>query len=295
MRQRAGAGLVVAIAVLLLAGCGGSSGDPAGQHIAAYLRAVNHVERALDAPLNSVDAINRQLATRTGVKGVWRGPAPSAPVTAAAQRRALHADELKIVGVGRRLRAIPVPRPARSLRGLLISLLDRQAQLTEQTRRLAGFIPGFTRSLRPLGPALVRLERVLSVTGASGSSAVQVVYGKKIASLHEFDQTLSGIITSLRRLTPPASSVPTARAELGSLAGMRSASTVLARDLAAGRTSGLTGVLQAFERAAARPGSAPAQRAERAAILDYNRQVRQLGQLVVAADRERLRLAQRYS
>jgi hypothetical protein len=123
---------------------------------------------------------------------------------------------------------------------------------------------------------------------------VQLVYSRKAGALRTFAQTLDGILASLARLRPPASSQPTYTAQLQSLGRMRASALTLASDLATGHTTGLAAVLRSFDRAAALPGSRSAQSAEVAAIRAYDRQVGQLNTLVVAADRERLRLSRLY-
>jgi len=74
---------------------------------------------------------------------------------------------------------------------------------------------------------------------------------------------------------------------------MRAAALTVAADLSAGRTTGISGALKQFDRAAKLPASGAAQQAERAAIRAYDRQVGELSSLVADANRERARLAGR--
>ena len=285
------AGGVVVIAVAL-AGCG-SSQDPTRRHLATYLAAVNRIERQLATPLKTVDTIDGQLTARADRRGA--GDTTSAGrLTTAAQERGLQQATAQIQAVTIRLRALTAPAPAAHLKGLLVEIAGRQAELAVQTQRLISFIPGFSRSLRPLGPAVVSLERVLSVNHAYGAGAVAAVYARKAAALRSFVRTLGAILASLARLQPPISSLPTYQAESRSLRRMGASATTLAGDLAGGHTTQIAGVLQSFDRAAALPGSVPAQRAEAGAVRAYDRQVGQLSTLVADANRERLRLAKRY-
>ena len=288
MRIAAGALAVVLAAVL--AGCGASAQDPIRRNIATYLTSVDRIERQLAGPLTTINTVDKQLTA-----GAGRRAAAVAAAGAASQERRLAAAAVQIRAVAARLRALPVPAPAAHLSALVVSLADRQANLAVQTHRLIAFIPGFSRGLQPLGPAVVALERVLAVNQASGAAAVQAVYGRKAAALRTFAATLHGILASLARLAPPDSSRPTYTAEQRSLRQMSAAATHLAGDLASGRTTGVAAVLQEFDRAAAIPGSKLAQTAELAAVRAYDRQVNELGALVGAADRERIRLARRYS
>ena len=215
----------------------------------------------------------------------------SAARTPAQQQQALARAHAQIAAVTARLRSLPAPGPARHLKALIVTLAARQAALAVQTERLIAFGPGFTSSLRPLGPAVSKLERVLSVNQAYGAAAVQEVYAQKAAALRRFAATLSAVLASLGRLRPPSSSQPTYAAEQRSLTRMRASALTIAGDLSARRTTGISGALKQFDRAANLPASRSAQQAERAAIRAYDRQVGELSSLVADADRERVRLA----
>jgi hypothetical protein len=288
----AASGVAAVVIAVTLAACGGSQDSPRRQ-LAAYLAAVDRIERQLATPLNAVDTVDRQLTARAGRPGGGSGASPSASrLPAVAQEHRLQQAAAQIRTVTARLRALAAPAAAAHLKSLLVELAARQADLAVQTQRLIAFIPGFSHSLRPLGPAVVALERVLSVNQAFGTAAVSQVYARKAAALRTFAGTLNGILTSLGRLRPPASSIPTYREERRSLGRMSAAATTLAGDLTGGHATAVAGVLQAFDRAAALPGSRSAQQAERGAIRAYDRQVGELGTLVADANRERLRLAE---
>jgi hypothetical protein len=294
VRLAAGGIAVVVIAVALSA-CGGSQ-DKTRRQLATYLAAADQIERSLATPLQTVDTVDRQL---TAGAGGGRGAATTtttsaAPLTAAAQERRLRQAAGQIGVVTARLHALAAPVPAAHLKSLLVELAARQADLAVQTERLIAFIPGFSASLRPLGPAVSALERVLSVNQASGAAGVQRVYRQKAAALRGFARTLDGILASLRSLRPPTSSLPTYSAERRSLSRMKASATTLAGDLAGAHTAGLAAVLRSFDRAAALPGARSTQEAEQAAVRAYDRQVGELSTLVSDANRERLRLAQRY-
>jgi hypothetical protein len=288
------AGAAAALIATALAACGSAQNTPRRQ-LADYLAAVVRIERQLAAPIKTVDVVNRQLTAGASTHGRAPSILPSTGLlTTAAEQHKLRQAELQIRAVSRQLQALAAPAPAAHLKALSVQLVDSQADLTVQTSRLIAFIPGFKRSLRPLGPAVVGLERVLSVNQAYGPSAVQLVYARKAAALRTFAQTLDGILTSLARLRPPASSQPTYTSQVQSLGRMKASALTLASDLATGHTTGLATVLRSFDQAAALPGSRPAQSAEVAAIRAYDLQVGQLNTLVAAADRERLRLSRLY-
>jgi hypothetical protein len=289
VRLAAGAIAVVVVAVAVTA-CGGSQ-DRTRRQISAYLAAADRIERQLATPLSTVDTVDRQL---TAGSGQGRATTSSVPLTPAAQERRMRQAAGQIGAVTARLHALAAPVPAAHLKSLLVALAGRQADLAVQTERLIAFIPGFSHSLRPLGAAVSALERVLAINQASSAAGVQRVYGQKAAALRGFARKLDGILASLRSLHPPTSSQPTYAAERRSLNRMKAAATALAGDLAGGHTAGIAGVLRAFDRAAALPASRSTQEAERAAVRAYDRQVGELSTLVAEANRERLRLAQRY-
>jgi hypothetical protein len=288
------AGAAAVLIATALAACGSAHNTPRRQ-LADYLAAVVRIERQLAVPIHTVDVVDRQLTASAGAHGRAPTILPSTGLlTMAAEERMLRQAELQIRAVSRRLQALAAPAPAAHLKALSVQLVDRQADLTVQTSRLIAFMPGFARSLRPLGPAVVALERVLSVNQAYGTGAVQLVYARKAAALRTFAQTLDGILGSLARLRPPASSQPTYTAQEQSLRQMKASALTLASDLATGHTTGIAAVLRSFDRAAALPRSQSAKSGEVAAIRAYDQQVGQLNTLVATADRERLRLSRLY-
>jgi hypothetical protein len=298
VRFAAGGAVAVLIAVVLAA-CGGSSQDTGRRQLAGYLTAVDRIERQLTSPLSTIDSVDRQLTASpahrgagTATAGQATAPASSPVVrTPAQQQQALARAHAQIAAVTARLGALPAPGRARHLKMLIVTLAARQAALAVQTERLIAFGPGFTASLRPLGPAVSKLEHVLSINRANGAAAVQEVYAQKASALRRFAATLSAVLATLGRLQPPSSSQPTDTAEQRSLTRMRASALTVAADLSAGRTTGLSGVLKQFDRAAKLPASRSAQQAERAAIRAYDRQVGELSSLVAESNRERLRLA----
>lgn len=276
---------ITVAAAALLAACG-SATQHAGQRIAGYLRSVNAVERQLAKPLATVSRASAQIGTATGsaakVKGVG------------GETRALNSAHSAIIALRARLAALPAPSQAATLRTLLLSLADGQARLTAQTTRLVAYLPAFSADMHPLSAELLRMERALAVNQASGSQAVQAVYAGKAAALRAFAASATRIDARLGRLEPPPVARPEFTAERRSLSGMAAAARRLAAALAVQQTTGLSGLLSAFDKAASSASTAAVTRAQAAAVRRYDRQVQALTTLENKADTERARLATQY-
>jgi hypothetical protein len=272
MRLRAG--VIVATAVLASA-CGGSSPTPKAQ-VAAYVKKVNALERRLQAPLQAVKQTVASVLPQSG---------------ASARQQKLTGAWRQIVSVRASLAALRAPPAAMRLRVLLLRVADKQADLTLQQARLAGFVPAFSAAVKPLAPATIRLQGVLRSNQTPGTAAVATLYARKADALRSFRAVASQLLGRLLRLTAPRLLEPSYRAELQALRGMARAAGQLAVALSAGQTNRIAPLLGAFDAAAAAPGTTAAQRARRAAVVAYDRQVAEVSQIELDAARERLRLA----
>jgi hypothetical protein len=267
-----------------LSACGTSQPSPRSA-VAHYIRTADRIELTLRAPLATVTKAGSQLA--------------SAPKSAtllgnlerAGSERALSASLAKIEAAKAQLAAAPTPAPARHLRSLLISLTTAEADLTHQLRLLAVFLPRFSATLAPLGPAILSLERTLSETQAYGSAAVSALYAAKAQALRHFQAVTATIVSRLRRLAPPRVSMPQYHIQLASLRGMGTASGRLAGALGGGVPGHVTPLLRAFDRAASATRTPSAQRAQAAAIKAYDAATGRLNTLAGDVTRERLRLS----
>jgi hypothetical protein len=272
---------------LAVTGCGETQTTPR-MAVASYLNEVNALERQLATPLvvvtRTIVQFSRDARSRRPVR-----------VAPAGQAEALLRSGAQITALRARLSSLTAPAPARRLRVLLLQLVDRQASLTRQMAKLVTFLPGFAQVMAPFGPALVGLERVLSLNQANGSSAVSAVYAEKAAALRNFRAVVLSILSRLRRLDPPAVSLPPYRAQLRSLAAMATTADALAAALQQGSATAAGPLLAQFSQAAAGPSSVTAQKAQIAAIRAYDAELTSLNRLAEAASRERLRLARTLS
>jgi hypothetical protein len=283
---------------LWLGGCGGTQTTPRSA-VAGYLTRVNAVEKQLAAPLVTVTQTIVQFARQSRRPGASRAKGRAGTGTLGqfravptGQADALLRADVQIHRLRRRLAALPAPVPAQRLRTMLLQLVDRQSTLTRQMAKLVVFLPGFSQAMTPLGPALVRLERVLSVVQAQGSAAVAAVYAEKASALRSFRAVTLVILRGLGRLDPPKVSLPAYRAQVRALKGMASSAEGLAGALSSGNTTAAQPLLIQFRQAATGPASLTAQKAQIAAIRAYDGQITSLNRLGTAASRERLRLSQ---
>lgn len=272
---------------LLLVGCGQTAATPRAQ-MASYLRRVNLVERELEKPLLTVTNAGARFSRdqRVGSSGgaafdeLSNGPA-----------QALNAAEGQVRALRVRLAAIPAPAAAFRLRRLLLRLVDAQVVLTRMTTQLVVFLPRFGTVMRPLGPAITQLERVLSVNQALGTAAVQAVYAQKEAALLGFKAALDRMSAALRRLDPPEELRPAYATQLRAVEGMSQSAGGLAAALQGSEQAQISRLLTSFDAAAAGPQSLSTQEAEIRALRAYDAQLTQLNHLSEQAQRQWLQLS----
>jgi hypothetical protein len=278
----------VIVTALLLAGCGGQSQTRAHTEI-SYVNRVNAVEKQLGQPL---------LAVTQAAAAFAAGQRAGSPTGRRGAHQATTREEATLLGALTRIRALRhslaalnAPPAAARLRTLLLRLADEQAYLTDQTAKLVVFLPRFAADLGPLSPATLRLERALSIGQAYGAAAVQAVYAEKAAALRAFQGAVDAIIRSLRRLPVPRVSQPGYRAQVRSLDGMGVDAGKLAGVIGSGQTAAISGLLIAFDHAAAANQTRGVRTAQIAAVKAYDTQTAEVNRLAARARLERERLA----
>jgi hypothetical protein len=266
----------------LLAGCGGhsSSQRPA---LASYINQINQIEKQLQQPFQAVTNAGSRFASSNGAGKGAR--------SAAAVERTLLGALRQIRTDSRRLAQIPPPPPAVHLHTLLLQLVHGEAGMTTELSRLVGFLPRFSSILSSLTPATAKLQAALRVTQPRGfgTAGVTAELAVKAKALHAYEEALFATVTRLRRLTPPALSKPQFVTQIKTLERMQSTAGKLGNALA-GASPSVPRLLQAFDRAAAGNQTVAAQRAQIAAIKDYNARAARLDTLAKAVEEERLRL-----
>jgi hypothetical protein len=285
--------LAVVVLALLAGGCGQqqSSQRPA---VADYVKQVNTIEAALVTPLASVASAGSKFSQeqRAGGNGLSQRPAGKSILTLGpSPEQTLQKAWIEIRALRTRLAAVSTPATAERLRALLLELIDGQAAMTRQVAELVAFLPRYSAALGALGPAIRRLEAVLSQRTAYGAAAVSAVFASKAAALRRFQATTSAMLVQLRRLRPPAVSQPGYKSQVIGVQQMDASAGRLAAALSAGTTSNVGPVLAQFDRAATSTETVAVQNAEIAAARAYDARVSALDVLSQKVALERLRLS----
>ncbi len=266
--------MVAALVAVAVGACGSQSSS---QKIAAYIRAVNPVERRLLTPYRTVSSAGSRFIANEKLLSQNAPVARSEQLTIEQQ---LRGARTRIAAVARRLAAVPAPAAGRPLRARLLALANGEIAMTDEVRSLVGFLPSFTRALAPVPAATATLQRILSARVPADASAagVSAALATKAAALLRYRATLTRALHALAPLRPPAVSVPEYRAQLSSLAALRRAAVDLAHALTHAQGA-IPRALERFDQAAARSDSTAVQRANIAAIRAYDRRVTALAEL----------------
>jgi hypothetical protein len=265
VRARVTSAALLVLAVLA-AGCGGD-GAHERRAIASYFTEVNQVQAQMARPLLEVSRANRAFA---------QGKADPAKTRARLAR-----SEATFAKLRRKLSAIQPPPEGKRMQSLLLELVDRQRELSDETVRMARFMPPFAAALQPVGPAGKDLRTVLNGKGSAP---------EKAAALELYAQRLNGVLARLRPLDPPPSSRPTWEVQLRTLRSVRASVLALAKALREKRSQDVATLLHRFDLAASSSRSLAAQRLQVAAIRAYNRRVRGLDRVSREIALERVRL-----
>ena len=264
---------VTLAAVLAVAGCGG--GNSKRSAITSYINRVNTVEKQLATKLAAVSTVNQSYA-----RAKKRDPKLEVELTT---------SEKTMSALGRRLAAVPAPPQAKHLRALLLELVNRQVGLTREVAELYTFVPAFQAALAPLAGADTALKAELAQNAKTTSAAKALDTGKANA-LDAYAATVGQAIVNLRRLKPPQVWQPGYTTQLGTLRDLESTALALAAAIRANHTAALPALLDRFDRAAVSDQSLAAQKAERAAVVAYNRRIKSLVTLAGAVNKEQVKL-----
>ena len=269
---------------LLMAGCGSNAATPR-QRLADYVSSVDSVELQLRKPLAEVTAAGSRFANLLSSSSLGSSKAR------AEQRKLLTAASRAQV-LRQRLAGIQAPHAAAHLREQLLDLLDSQLALTREVAEMVVFIPGYSAALTGVEPTIHRLQSALLAGSAhADAEAARRIDGAHATALRRFARELEAILARVRTLQPPAVSRPGYRAQVGALVGMSRDARSLASALVHSEASRAQHALSQLELAARSDQSVRAQRAQIAAVRNYDHQVKHLEAVAGEIDDERSRLA----
>jgi hypothetical protein len=261
--------LALLAAVVLLAACGGGGGKQTSASrvaVTAYLTRVNQTEKKLDVPL-------RQVTAAAAAFGHARYSPELTAQLAIAQNT--------LLGLYAQLVLIKPPATARKLQSLLLQLVQRQAALAGELRKLSVFNPAFGRVMQPLIEANTTASTKLHATKKAADVAAAVL---------DYKAAIDGAIPSVRRLQPPAMERPLYNAQLTRLEALSATLGQLAAAIRARDLTALAKARHAVSVASVSSDSRPNQIAERTAVLEYNARAASVKALSLAVQREHDRL-----
>lgn len=254
---------------MVLAGRGGDGDDERRDAVAAYIVEVNMTQQALVLELEAVSNAYRRLDLTAGADP--------------RQLRRLETAEANLRRLRSRLARLDTPAEATRLRSLLLGLVRLEIAFAAEVSGLVRYLPLQARAAAQLAAASRRLNRALDdAVDAAGQQAAFDDYGR----------ALDGILGRLERAVAPVVLQPARKDELARLRRLQATSSAVGRALAGQDAEAIDLGFRAFVRANAPSGTS---RAERAAVVAFNRRLETINRrrAAIAAERNRLDLALR--
>jgi hypothetical protein len=271
-----------------------SNGSKQRREVTAYIDAVNAIENQMHKPLARVMLAYRDFAAaRSGGRQSVSELAAAAPT---------------LVRLDRRLAALPAPPEAEKLRAGLVRLVGEQAAVTREVQRLAAFAPHYSAVLRSAHAASAQLGLALHAVKIPTPHVLRGTKSQILAAqsqytaesnaaaaaqadaIDAYDRTITLVVGRLRKLQPPASLVPTYRAQLRSLRDAAAAGTRLANELRKPDRARVPALGRRFTIASREAGTLVVQRRAIAAIRAYNARARAISSSSADVERELARL-----
>jgi hypothetical protein len=271
-----------------------SNGSKQRREVTAYIDAVNAIENQMHKPLARVMLAYRDFtAARSGGREAVSELAAAAPT---------------LVRLDRRLAALPAPPEAKKLRAGLVRLVGEQAAVTREVQRLAAFAPHYSAVLRSAHAASAQLglalhavkiptphvlrgtKRQILAAQSQYTAESNAAAAAQADAIDAYDRTITRVVGRLRKLQPPASLVPTYRAQLRSLRDAAAAGTRLANELRKPDRARVPALGRRFTIASREAGTLVVQRRAIAAIRAYNARARAISSSSADVERELARL-----
>ena len=258
----------VGVAVVLLTRDGDEGADRRDA-VAAYIVELNTTQQTLIVQLERVSLAYRNLRLKEKAD-----PKQLARVTEA---------ERTLRDLRSRLAALPAPAEARKLRRALLDLVGLQVDLAREVAGMARYIPVQAAENRKLAAATTTLRDALRAadTGAGQRDAFEA-----------YRRVLRESVARLDNATAPAVLEPSRSGEIARLSRLAALARKLGDALEDEDAENVDRLFPRFVQTSASTGTTPA---ERAAVVVFNRRLKQIGEQRqdVVAERGRLDLALR--
>jgi hypothetical protein len=261
--------VVGVLAALVLAAMGATAlaergDDDDRDRVARYIESVNGVQRGLGAELARV---NRTYAA-------FR----ASPDSLAAQAADLRRAERTLALLQQQVGALSVPEQAEILHVELRRLISLQIDFARELTQLGDYLPRAAAAERALAPAGARVRRELAA--AETPEQQSRAFGR-------YSAALGSVADRLEKLSAPAVLQPARRAEIARLRQLESLGTQLRQAIDQDRPTEIERLADSIARVSSVRG---ATRAERDAVVAYNRRLRDMQNQRTAVERERARL-----
>jgi len=269
-------------------------GSPERRAVRDYIQRVNSIQNRMQAPLSQVLLAYRDF---TGQSATKRNPA-SELATAASTLAELDGE----------LAALPAPPQARTLRRRLLALVAGQAAVTREVQRLSAFSPRYGAVLRSARAANARLDAALlavrvptahSVRGTKKQvriaqrrfhAAAGAAATRQADAIDAYALQVAAVLNELSQLRPPTVLRPTWDAQIRAFREIRRTGSALASELRTPKRHDVATLGRSFAMSSRIAQSTAAQRAQIAAIEQYNERARALSSAAIRVRSELLRL-----
>jgi hypothetical protein len=271
-----------------------AKGSPQRRAVRDYIQRVNAIQNRMHAPLSRVMLAYRDF---TGQGTATRDPGPELAAAAAT-----------LADLDHRLAVAPAPPQARTLRLRLLELVAGQAAVTREVQRLSAFSPAYGAVLRTARAANTRLERALQSVAVPKAHALKgtkqqvrnaqrwfqlqaaAAAAGQADAIDAYALQVGAVLRTLVRLRPPAVLRPTWSAQIRAFREIRRTATALTTQLRKPTRGDVATLGRAFAASSRIAQSTAAQRAQIAAIEEYNARARALSSAALRVRSELLRL-----
>jgi hypothetical protein len=256
--------LAAGAAVVLLQGGGEDETQARRDAVAAYIIEVNQTQQKLIVQLESVNRAYRELDLK-------HNPTP-------AELERIDSVERTLKQLRSRFTALEVPVEARKLQLELLHLVDLQAAFAHEMATMVRFLPIQAREHRKLAAATAKLRGALVKKGTVATQG---------AAFDEYRAALHAVVLRLEQAEAPPVLEPVRTGEVARLTRLGFLTKELADALRKQQADRINRLSRQFAQTS---GTAGATRAERDAVIAFNRRRTAIGKQRAAVNAERNRV-----